>query len=170
MSSEQENKEPVKEAPAKPVAPVAADGAPAAAAPEGEVEHKKGAKDTGKKKKKVKKVLSEGLVYIKATFNNTLISITDKTGNVVCWGSAGASGFKGSKKSTPFAAQVAAETAAVKAREAGVRTVDVFISGPGSGRETALKAIGRAGIQIRRIQDVTPIPHNGCRPPKKRRV
>lgn len=168
MTQEQEAKveEKEKKTEAAKAAPATEAPATAATASAPSVE----GKAAGKKKKKTKKAVSEGLAYIKATFNNTLITITDKTGNVVCWGSAGASGFKGSKKSTPFAAQIAAESAAIKARDAGMRTVDVFVSGPGAGRETALKAIGKAGIQIRRIQDVTPIPHNGCRPPKKRRV
>lgn len=125
---------------------------------------------TGKKKKKVKKNVSNGMVFIKATFNNTIITITDDKGDVLSWGTAGASGFKGSKKSTPFAAQIAAEEAAYKAKDHGLRSVVVFVNGPGAGRETALKAIGRAGIQVSEIQDVTPIPHNGCRPPKRRRV
>lgn len=123
-----------------------------------------------KKKKKVKKNISNGVVFIKATFNNTIVTIADANGDVISWGTSGASGFKGSKKSTPFAAQIAAESAAMKARDAGLRTVEVLVSGPGAGRETALKAIGRAGIHVSRIRDVTPIPHNGCRPPKKRRV
>jgi small subunit ribosomal protein S11 len=123
-----------------------------------------------KKKKKVKKNVSHGIVHIKATFNNTLITITDMQGNVISWSTAGARGFKGSKKSTPFAAQIAAEDAARKASDHGLRTAEVYITGPGSGRETALRAIGSVGIRVSRIQDVTPIPHNGCRPPKKRRV
>lgn len=123
-----------------------------------------------KKKKKVRKNVSEGFVYIQASFNNTLVTITDRQGNVISWSSAGARGFKGSKKSTPFAAQIAAEDAARKAAEHGLRMVEVFVKGPGSGRETALKALGNAGIRVSRIQDTTPIPHNGCRPPKKRRV
>lgn len=122
-------------------------------------------------KKKIKKVVSsEGTVHIQSTFNNTIVTIADKQGNTVCWSSSGARGFKGSKKSTPFAAQIAAEEAATKAAEAGIRTVEVFVKGPGAGRETALRSIGSAGIRVTRISDVTPIPHNGCRPPKKRRV
>ncbi len=124
----------------------------------------------GKRKKKIKLNVSEGLVHIHATFNNTIITITDKKGDVICWSSAGNMGFKGSKKSTPFAAQIASEEVARKARDAGVNTVVVYVKGPGAGRETALKALGHAGLRIHRIQDVTPIPHNGCRPPKKRRV
>lgn len=127
--------------------------------------------EAGKRKKKVKKVVSsEGIVHIQSTFNNTIVTVADKQGNTVCWGSSGSRGFKGSKKSTPFAAQVAAEEAAQKAVEAGVRTVEVFVKGPGAGRETALRSLGSAGLRVTRIQDVTPIPHNGCRPPKKRRV
>ncbi len=125
---------------------------------------------TVKKKKKVKKNVAHGIVHIKATFNNTIITITDPQGNVISWSTAGARGFKGSKKSTPFAAQIAAEDAARKAQDHGLRTAEVFINGPGSGRETALRALGSVGIRVSRIQDTTPIPHNGCRPPKKRRV
>lgn len=124
----------------------------------------------GKKKKKIKRAVSEGIVYVKATFNNTLITITDVQGDVISWSSAGARGFKGSKKSTPFAAQIASEDAARKAADQGMRFVTVFVTGPGAGRETALKALGSAGLRVTRIQDVTPLPHNGCRPPKKRRV
>lgn len=124
-----------------------------------------------KRKKKVKKAIaSEGIVHVQSTFNNTIVTISDKQGNTICWGTAGSRGFKGSKKATPFAAQVAAEEAAKKAVEAGVRTVEVFVQGPGAGRETALRSLGAAGLKVSRIQDVTPLPHNGCRPPKKRRV
>lgn len=122
------------------------------------------------KKKKVKKNVPIGIAHIHATFNNTVVTITDPTGNVVSWSSAGCGGFKGSRKSTPFAAQVAGETAARKAKEAGVRSVTVFIKGPGAGRESALRALGTAGLNVTLIKDVTPIPHNGCRPPKSRRV
>ena len=115
-------------------------------------------------------VEAEGVAHIKATFNNTLITITDKAGNTVVWGSAGKAGFKGSKKSTPFAATVAAEQCGREALALGVRRVDVRVQGPGSGRESAISALATAGIQIKSIQDVTPLPHNGCRPPKKRRV
>ena len=117
-----------------------------------------------------KNVGPEGIAYIKATFNNTIVTITDMDGNTVVWGSAGKSGFKGSKKSTPFAATVAAEQAAREALNLGVRRVHVRVQGPGSGRESAIQALQGAGLQIRSIRDVTPIPHNGCRPPKKRRV
>ncbi len=123
-----------------------------------------------KKKKKARKNVSMGIIHVRASFNNTLITITDQQGNTLCWSSSGARGFKGSRKSTPFAAQMAADEAARKAMEHGVRTAVAFVSGPGGGRESALRAISAAGIRIGRIQDVTPIPHNGCRPPKRRRV
>jgi len=127
--------------------------------------------DTKTPSKRSKRVIeAEGLAHIKATFNNTLITITDKAGNTVVWGSAGKAGFKGSKKSTPFAATVAAEQCGREALALGVRRVDVLVQGPGSGRESAISALAAAGIQIKSIQDVTPLPHNGCRPPKKRRV
>ena len=123
------------------------------------------------KKKKVKKNIPVGLAYISSTFNNTIVTITDPSGNVVSWSSAGAHGFKGSRKSTPFAAQVAGENAARKAREAtGMRTVTAYVNGPGSGRESALRAINGAGLTITTIKDVTPVPHNGCRAKKTRRV
>ncbi len=127
-----------------------------------------GEKTPRKRSKKI--VEAEGLAHIKATFNNTLITITDKAGNTVVWGSAGKAGFTGSKKSTPFAATVAAEQCGREALALGVRRVDVLVQGPGSGRESAISALASAGIQIKSIQDVTPLPHNGCRPPKKRRV
>lgn len=122
--------------------------------------------------KKVRKIrgVSKAVAHIQATFNNTIVSITDEQGNVICWSSCGSSGFKGSKKSTPFAAQVAADRAAKKALEQGVKEVEVYIKGPGSGRESAIRALQAAGLQIHAIIDVTPIPHNGCRPPKRRRV
>jgi small subunit ribosomal protein S11 len=123
-----------------------------------------------RKKKKARVIEAEGMAHIQATFNNTLISISDMQGNVVTWGSAGKSGFKGSKKSTPFAAQIAAEECAKEALNQGVKRVHVRVRGPGSGRESAIQALQAAGLQIRSIKDVTPIPHNGCRPPKRRRV
>jgi small subunit ribosomal protein S11 len=123
---------------------------------------------TGKKKEK--KNINEGVVHIQSTFNNTIITITDLSGNVVAWSSAGTQGFKGSRKSTPFAAQVAAEDAVKKAKEHGMRRVQVYVKGPGSGRESALRSLQVAGLNISLIRDVTPIPHNGCRPPKRRRV
>jgi small subunit ribosomal protein S11 len=123
---------------------------------------------TAKKTKKV--VEAEGVAHIQATFNNTTITITDSRGNAVAWGSAGKAGFKGSKKSTPFAATVASEQAAKEAMSIGVRRVHVRVQGPGSGRESAIQALAAAGLQVKSIRDVTPIPHNGCRPPKRRRV
>jgi small subunit ribosomal protein S11 len=123
-----------------------------------------------KKKKTKRHVPSSGVAHIQATFNNTIISITDPTGGVVAWASAGGSGFRGTKKGTPFAASAAAERVAARALEAGVREVNVLVKGPGSGRETAIRSLQAAGIEVLSIKDVTPIPHNGCRPPKKRRV
>ena len=123
-----------------------------------------------KKKKKLKKNILNGIVHIQSTFNNTLITICDVSGNVISWSSAGARGFKGSRKSTPFAAQVAAGDAAAKAMEHGLKNVQVLVKGPGSGRESALRALAAAGLKISLIRDVTPIPHNGCRMPKRRRV
>ena len=123
-----------------------------------------------KVKKKDKKVSRDGVVHIQSTFNNTIITITDRQGNVISWSSAGGSGFKGSRKSTPFAAGVAAEVAAKKALDMGLKEVEVFVKGPGSGRETAIQSLASAGLTITLIRDVTPIPHNGCRPPKRRRV
>ena len=123
-----------------------------------------------KGKRKVRKNISTGIAHIQATFNNTIITITDTSGNALAWSSAGSRGFKGSKKSTPYAASVAAEDAARKAQEHGVKTVSVFLKGPGTGRESALRALQSAGFKITSIRDVTPIPHNGCRPPKRRRV
>jgi small subunit ribosomal protein S11 len=121
-------------------------------------------------KKRVKKNVPSGVAHIQATFNNTIVTITDPAGNTVAWSAAGVLGFKGSRKSTPFAAQLVAEDAARKAKEHGVKQVGVFVKGPGSGRESALRAIANSGLKITLIKDVTPIPHNGCRPPKKRRV
>jgi small subunit ribosomal protein S11 len=129
-----------------------------------------GKKGAVKAKKKVKKNIPHAVVHIKASFNNTIITITDKKGNALAWASAGAQGFKGSRKSTPFAAQTAAETAARKAMEHGVKTVDIYVKGPGSGREAAIRSLQSVGLDIAVIKDVTPIPHNGCRPPKRRRV
>lgn len=121
-------------------------------------------------KKKKKQQVAHGVAHINASFNNTTVTITDHAGNTLCWSSSGAAGFKGSKKSTPFAAQVASENAAKKALEFGMKEVEVYIKGPGAGRESAIRAIQAAGIQVRAIYDITPIPHNGCRPPKRRRV
>ena len=122
------------------------------------------------RRRKGKRVGSEGLAHIRATFNNTTITITEKNGNVVSWNSAGQAGFRGSRKGTPFAAQQAASEAARKAVEAGMREVEVRVKGPGGGRESAIRAVSQAGIRVTAIRDVTPIPHNGCRPPKRRRV
>lgn len=139
-------------------APVAAEGAvPAAGA-------------IVPKKKKVRKNISMGVVHIQATFNNTIITVTDTSGNVISWCTSGSKGFKGSKKGTPFAAQLASETACKKAVEHGMKSVVVHVRGPGAGRESALRAISHAGIRVTAIRDLTPIPHNGCRPPKRRRI
>jgi len=123
-----------------------------------------------KKIKKIKKNITSGIAYVQATFNNTIVSITDDSGNVIAWSSAGSKGFKGSRKSTPYAAQIAADTAATKAQEHGLKTLVVKLKGPGSGRETALRALQSRGFKILSIKDVTPMAHNGARPPKKRRV
>jgi len=131
------------------------------------------AKATGgkeKRKKKEKRIVPHGVVHIKATFNNTLITISDPEGNVLTWSSAGRIGFKGSRKGTPFAAQVAGKNAGTLARDMGMRTVDVEVRGPGAGRESAIRSLAAAGMEVRSIRDVTPIPHNGCRPRKRRRV
>ncbi len=122
------------------------------------------------KRRKAKRTISEGVAHIHSTFNNTIITITDPVGNVVAWSSAGSVGFKGSRKGTPFAAQLAAENAAKKAMDYGLRTVQVYVKGPGAGRESALRSLQAAGFSVSVIKDVTPIPHNGCRPPKRRRV
>ncbi len=121
-------------------------------------------------RRRERKQIPRGRVYIQSTFNNTVVTVTDMGGEVICWNSAGASGFKGSRKSTPFAAGLAAENAARKAIEHGMRQVEVYVKGPGSGRETAIRSLQAAGLMISAISDVTPIPHNGCRPPKRRRV
>ena len=121
-------------------------------------------------RKRVRRVSSQAIAYVKATFNNTVVSITDLNGDVLCWASAGTIGFKGSRKSTPFAAQRVAESAAQKAQKMGVRQVEVRVKGPGSGRESAVRALQAAGLEIKAIEDVTPLPHNGCRPRKRRRV
>lgn len=124
----------------------------------------------GKGKRKEKKTVQVGIAHIQASFNNTIVTLTDMSGNVIGWSSAGHQGFKGSRKSTPFAAQRAAEIAAKKAMEHGMRQVDVYVKGPGSGRESAIRALQAAGLRVNLIKDVTPVPHNGCRPPKRRRV
>jgi small subunit ribosomal protein S11 len=127
-------------------------------------------KTTSRQKPKEKKNIAQGIVYVQSTFNNTIVSITDTRGDLISWASAGSVGFKGSRKGTPFAAQLAAENAARKAQEHGLRRVDVRVKGPGAGRETAIRALQVVGIEVSIIKDVTPIPHNGCRPPKRRRV
>lgn len=121
-------------------------------------------------RKRVKKQVSDGMAHIHASFNNTIVTITDRQVNALCWATAGGSGFRGSRKSTPFAAQVAAERAGTAALEYGLKNLEVFVNGPGPGRESAIRALNAAGYRITNITDVTPIPHNGCRPPKKRRV
>ncbi|MCD6255108.1 MAG: 30S ribosomal protein S11 [Deltaproteobacteria bacterium] len=123
-----------------------------------------------RKKKKEKKIVGEGIVHIQATFNNTIVTVSDKQGNTIVWSSSGVKGFKGSRKSTPFAAQMAAQDAAKKAMEYGMKRVEIYVKGPGAGREAAIRAIRNAGLKVTLIKDVTPIPHNGCRPPKRRRV
>ena len=128
------------------------------------------AKATGSKKRKDVKRVDKGQVHIQASFNNTLVTITDMQGNAVSWSSAGSLGFKGSRKSTPFAAQQAAEVAVKAAMEHGLRSAEVYVKGPGQGRESAIRALGVCGVEVTLIQDVSPIPHNGCRPPKRRRV
>ena len=125
---------------------------------------------TETKKKKTKKNIPIGVAHVNATFNNTIVTITDQKGNTIAWSSAGAEGFKGSRKSTPFAAQLAAESAGKKAKDNGVKTIEIEVRGPGAGRESALRALQSTGFIITAIKDVTPIPHNGCRPPKRRRV
>jgi small subunit ribosomal protein S11 len=125
---------------------------------------------TPQKKRKVRKNVSRGIAHIKATFNNTTVTITDPNGDVLCWATAGTSGFKGSRKSTPFAAQRAAEIAAERASKFGIKEIEVRVKGPGSGRESAITGLQSSGLQVRVIEDVTPLPHNGCRPPKRRRV
>jgi small subunit ribosomal protein S11 len=160
MAEEQKPTEKEKPAKAPDAAPAAAGAAAGAPATAGE----------RKAKKKTKKNIQTGIVFIQSTFNNTIITITDVSGNVLSWSSAGARGFKGSRKSTPFAAQVAAGDAAAKAMEHGLKNVSVMVKGPGAGRESALRALAAAGLKVTLIRDITPIPHNGCRPPKRRRV
>jgi len=126
--------------------------------------------DNKRTKKKVKRVVSDGVAHIHATFNNTIVTISDRQGNALSWATAGGSGFRGSRKSTPFAAQVAAERAGQVAQEMGMKNLEVMVKGPGPGRDSAVRALNNIGFKISRIDDVTPIPHNGCRPPKKRRV
>lgn len=127
-------------------------------------------KDTRNRKRRVKKNIENGIAHIRSTFNNTIVTITDAHGNAVSWASAGGLGFKGSRKSTPFAAQTAAETAGKAAQEHGLKTLEVSVKGPGAGREAAIRALQAVGLEVTAIRDVTPVPHNGCRPPKRRRV
>ncbi|HSQ68598.1 MAG TPA: 30S ribosomal protein S11 [Steroidobacteraceae bacterium] len=127
-------------------------------------------KQSGKGRKKIKRVVTDGVAHVHASFNNTIVTITDRQGNTLSWATSGGCGFRGSRKSTPFAAQVAAERAGTAAQEYGLKTVDVKVRGPGPGRESAVRALNAAGLKVTSIEDVTPIPHNGCRPPKKRRV
>ena len=127
-------------------------------------------KSVGRTKKKVKKNIQSGIVHIRSTFNNTIITITDVAGNAIAWATAGEAGFRGSRKSTPFAAQEAARMAVQRAQDHGIKSVQVYVRGPGSGREAALRAVAATGLKVTLIRDVTPIPHNGCRPPKRRRV
>ncbi len=131
---------------------------------------KEGPAKEAKRKKSSRKEVPVGTAFIQCSFNNTIVTITDPTGNVLCWSSAGRKGFKGARKSTPFAAQIAAEDAGKQAIDHGVRSISVFVNGPGAGRETALRGLQVAGLRVTFIRDITPIPHNGCRPPKKRRV
>jgi small subunit ribosomal protein S11 len=128
------------------------------------------AKTPTRARKRVKKQVADGMAHIHASFNNTIVTITDRQGNALSWATAGGSGFRGSRKSTPFAAQVAAERASEAAKEYGLKNVEVFVNGPGPGRESSIRALNAAGFRVTNITDVTPIPHNGCRPPKKRRV
>ena len=131
---------------------------------------KKAVKKGTSRKRREKKVVDRGQVHIQSTFNNTIVTITDAAGNALSWASAGQLGFRGSRKSTPYAAQQAADTAAAAAKEFGLRVVEVFVKGPGSGREAAIRALSAAGLDVTMIKDVTPVPHNGCRPPKRRRI
>jgi small subunit ribosomal protein S11 len=128
------------------------------------------AKPVSRTRKKAKKQVADGLAHIHASFNNTIVTLTDRQGNTLSWATAGGSGFRGSRKSTPFAAQVAAERAGKAAQEHGLKNIDVFVKGPGPGRESAIRALNACGLRVSNITDITPIPHNGCRPPKKRRV
>lgn len=179
MPEEKNDKQaqPTPRAEAKPEAPPAAPAAEKAAlpaasgtAPDGGLAAAVALPEGRKAKRRFKKQVAVGIVHVHSTFNNTMITITDVSGNVIAWSSAGARGFKGSRKSTPFAAQVAAGDAAAKGMEHGLKTVSVNVSGPGSGRESALRALSSSGLKVTLIRDVTPIPHNGCRAPKRRRV
>lgn len=153
----------------RPPQPVAPPAAAAGAGPEAAA-GKDDAKRAPKPRAKKKVQATQGIAHIFATFNNTIVTITDRAGNAICWSTAGSSGYHGSRKSTPYAAQIAASNAAKKALEAGLKEVEVFVKGPGQGRESAIRSLSQAGLTITAIKDVTPIPHNGCRPPKRRRV
>ena len=151
-------------------APAAATPAPAQATGKEPASPEGGAKPAPRVRSKKKLSSTQGIAHIFATFNNTIVTITDRAGNAICWSTAGSSGYHGSRKSTPYAAQIAAANAAKKALEAGLKEVEVFVKGPGQGRESAIRSLSQAGLSITAIKDVTPIPHNGCRPPKRRRV
>ena len=155
----------------EPKEPISSKPAPGPAGVQQEAPSKEAPKPALARVRSKKKVVSpQGIAHILATFNNTIVTITDRAGNTVCWATAGSSGYHGSRKSTPYAAQIAAMNAAKKALEAGVKEVEVFVKGPGQGRESAIRSLSQAGLTITAIKDVTPIPHNGCRPPKRRRV
>jgi small subunit ribosomal protein S11 len=158
------------EKPARAEKPDKAEGKPEGAAPAKGAAAAEGRPAPAPRRKREKRTVPHGQAHIKASFNNTIVSISDPQGNTITWATAGASGWKGSRKSTPYAAQVTAENAAKKAVEAGMRSVEVFVKGPGAGREAAIRALEASGLQVTAITDVTPIPHNGCRPPKRRRV
>jgi small subunit ribosomal protein S11 len=158
------------EKPARAEKPDKAEGKPEGAAPAKGAAPAEGRPAPAPRRKREKRAVPHGQAHIKASFNNTIVSISDPQGNTITWATAGASGWKGSRKSTPYAAQVTAENAAKKAVEAGMRSVEVFVKGPGAGREAAIRALEASGLQVTAITDVTPIPHNGCRPPKRRRV
>ena len=180
MADEQQKKTPSEDAKEKPAKPVpdakkpegqpAAAAAPQAPAEAGAAQAEAPVKAAPRTRGKKKLQTTQGIAHILATFNNTIVTITDRAGNAVCWATAGSSGYHGSRKSTPYAAQVAAMNAAKKALEAGLKEVEVFVKGPGQGRESAIRSLSQAGLTITAIKDVTPIPHNGCRPPKRRRV
>ena len=159
----EDQNDPTSEKPEAPAKPDAAAGAAAEAA-------KEAAKAPAKARSKKKLQSTQGIAHVFATFNNTIVTIPDRAGNAVCWATAGSSGYHGSRKSTPYAAQMAAMSAAKKALETGLKEVEVYVKGPGQGRESAIRSLSQAGLSITAIKDVTPIPHNGCRPPKRRRV
>ena len=165
MAPDEQPIPPTTPQPAEPAQAAATAGDAAAAAAD-----EAAGKPAVKRRKRTMRQVTSGIAHIQASFNNTIVTITDKQGNTICWASAGSSGFHGSKKSTPFAAQIAAMSAGKKALELGVKEVEVFVNGPGSGRESAIRSLQQAGLTIHAIKDVTPIPHNGCRPPKRRRV